>query len=373
MLIDISGYRKELPANVTVFASGANQVSEILGFQKLSIPVGVAVNHLSESAIEAICSSSLPVMVDSGAFSEVSFTDQGPQIEALISDTEWRQRLAVYLRIAVALGPLGMLVVPDLVGNQNETLSRLKRYRKELCVLARTGATLLLPLQVGNLSHAEFHSAACESSGVVLTPAMPMRKAVTSVECLLNYVREACPEHVHLLGIGIDNRKSGKLIRMMQNAAPGITISMDSNRIRAVTGMGRPMTIREHELRSMPTDAVYGSVDSSVLDLAGRSLDYTDSIAFPGAWCSDAELMAVSHGAILSEDQERAFLSDPDAFLQSPYAARSDLTWLEHPLMAQALDSAWERYVTTSVRTSVRTAAIIDVFRSSPICGQAAA
>jgi DNA polymerase-3 subunit beta len=51
MLFDISGFRAPLPNDVQVFASGANRLSEIRGLAKLGIAIGVAVNHLNESAI----------------------------------------------------------------------------------------------------------------------------------------------------------------------------------------------------------------------------------------------------------------------------------------------------------------------------------
>lgn len=39
MLFDLSNYRKRLPEGVLIFASGANQETEIRGFACLGIPV----------------------------------------------------------------------------------------------------------------------------------------------------------------------------------------------------------------------------------------------------------------------------------------------------------------------------------------------
>jgi hypothetical protein len=44
-----------------------------------------------------------------------------------ISHAEWLRRLSIYQRLADALGNKAMIVAPDQVGNQEETLLRLRR------------------------------------------------------------------------------------------------------------------------------------------------------------------------------------------------------------------------------------------------------
>jgi len=180
MLFDLSSFRSRLPENVSVFASGSNRVAEIRGFSRLGIPVGVSVNHLTETATLTIIHLHQPIFVDSGAFSEVSFERGELHVVAPISDTEWQKRLAIYLRLAESLREKALMVAPDQVGNQQETLKRLLRYRVELAKIASTGAILLLPLQVGELSHADLFREAVRVAGVPLTPAAPMKKAPTS-------------------------------------------------------------------------------------------------------------------------------------------------------------------------------------------------
>jgi|SRR5271156_1728486 len=113
MLFDLSQYRKPLPPDVQVFASGADQESEIRGFARLGIPVGVSVNHLNDASVSALLELGQPVMIDSGAFSEVMFTADGPRTIAPIEETEWSRRLSVYTRLASTLGPLAAVVAPD--------------------------------------------------------------------------------------------------------------------------------------------------------------------------------------------------------------------------------------------------------------------
>jgi hypothetical protein len=54
MLFDVSEFTRPLPVGVHVFASGANRESEIRGFSRLGISVGVSVNHLNAAALAAL-------------------------------------------------------------------------------------------------------------------------------------------------------------------------------------------------------------------------------------------------------------------------------------------------------------------------------
>jgi hypothetical protein len=58
-----------LPEGVTVYASGTNRATDIHGAMVAGVPIGVDVSKLSARAIEAIEKASLPVLLDSGAFS----------------------------------------------------------------------------------------------------------------------------------------------------------------------------------------------------------------------------------------------------------------------------------------------------------------
>lgn len=370
MLFSLSDYRTPLPAGVQVFASGANRECEIRGFARLGIPVGVSVNHLNQGAIEALIELKQPVMVDSGAFSEVVFTSTGAHTVRPINETEWENRLALYLELASALGEQAMFVAPDKVGDQRETLSRLARYRGQLAAIAATRATILLPLQVGQMSHGEFLEAAQNVAGIQLTPAMPMRKAATTAEALVCFVEKARPRHIHLLGIGIENRRTEKLIRALQYVSPATSISMDSNRLRAVAGKNRSLTQLENEFRSAPAERLYGAVESPVLTLNGEVLDYTDLIAFPSLWATPEQLTEIAGAINLPHPARQTLIDSPDEFLQTACVDFADLTWIEHPVLAHELDRAWHQFVDHKLRSGIRSASIVDTFREARISKQ---
>lgn len=370
MLFDASALRVSLPENVLVFASGANRAAEILGFAKVGIPVGVSVCELNDQAISTLIETSNPVLIDSGAFSEVVFSETGPRIVSMITDLEWRRRLSVHLQLARGLNEKALLVAPDRVGDQRVTLDRLAHYRAELAEIAATGAQLLIPLQVGELSHAQFYRAAIDAAAVALLPALPMKKAATSAVEIAEFVAEVRPPRLHLLGIGAENDRATKLIQLIRLYSPDTKISMDSNRIRAVTGKTRRMTSTEARLRAEEVECVYGDVQSESLALIGIGLDYTDSIAQPSGWASELQLRAIATMADFDLQGTSEFLADPDGFLQSHVRSHDRLAWIEHPLVSHALDRAWEEFVYGTVRTSVRTASIVHTFEGSIISRQ---
>ena len=137
---------------------------------------------------------------------------------------------------------------------------------------------------------------------------------------------------------------------------------MDSNRLRAVVGASRPLTIAEHQMRNADIEGVYGEVCSPVLDKTGERLDYTEMIASPGLWATDDMLHAIASW-LPSRQARTAFRVNPDGFLQT-VSPDGETTWIEHPSIATELDRQWLRYVSSTISQSVRTAAIVEVFGS---------
>jgi hypothetical protein len=364
-LFDIDQFRLSLPANVTVFASGANRVTEIRGFAYVGIPVGVSVQNLSEEAIEHLSFSELPVMVDSGAFSEVAIEKgKPPRVTAPISDKEWKRRLGIYERLGQALGEKVLLVAPDLVGSQEVTLQRLDRYASTLERIAATGARFLIPLQVGKMSHEEFFNKAADAAGIRLIPALPMKKAITSAEEIRQFVADVKPAEIHLLGMGERNAKARRIVRLIQAYSPETIISMDSNCLRAKIGENRPLTVYENIFRDAEIRELNGEVFSPVFKELNHRLDYTDEVACPSRWASREQLRAIAAEVGWSGVQLHEFLSNPDEFLQSEQFTDDAESgpWIMDLYVGLALDRQWEVFVHSQVSTGVRSAAISKVF-----------
>src|SRR2546423_8151094 len=100
-------------AHVIAYTSGTNRPCDIRGTAVAGIPIGVDVSKISESGISALLESTVPLLLDSGAFGEVSVCSGKIVATKPISDSEWHRRLQIYL------------IAPDHVGSQELTLRRL--------------------------------------------------------------------------------------------------------------------------------------------------------------------------------------------------------------------------------------------------------
>ena len=123
----------------------------------------------------------------------------------------------------------------DRVGDQQETLRRLALYRPELAEIASLDAQILIPLQVGALSHEAFYAAALEAARVHMVPAFTMKKAATTIDDARIFLRAVSPSRIHLLGMGSTNRQVADFLEMVRQTSPATDVTMDSNRLRAVT------------------------------------------------------------------------------------------------------------------------------------------
>ena len=350
------------------FASGVNDTREIRGFSLAGMPIGASAANLREAAIRELLTVQGPLFLDSGAFSEVRFSEdtQRLEIHALISPREWRRRLAIYLRLARALGERLSVVAPDRVGDQEETLLRLARYRPELQEIAQAGAQILIPLQPGAMEHADFYATAQAATGLNdLVPAFTMKKAATSDAAVARFVSAIQPSRIHLLGMGPTNRRVTSVIAAIAQCSPATCVTMDSNRLRAVTGRDRPLTRQEHTLRAAEIGNFFNDVESPVLSAIGRGLDYTDSISAPSEWASPDMLRRIGMEAGLTFTEISRFRDDPDSFLADSPTPDHCHYW-ELPIMAIALDRAWEQYVHQEIYSHVRSAAIVNTFPFEP-------
>lgn len=226
------------------FASGSSRPADVRGFSAVHHPIGVAADEVSPAAEAELCrlaGTGLPVFVDSGAFSEVEFGPAGPVVVRPIGHEDWLRRLALYARLARALGPQAYLVAPDRVGDQDETLARLARYRDQLAELRALGARVLVAVQKGAMTQAAFVRRCAEVLGFDdFVHALPSKKNATTLEELAAYVAEVRPAALHLLGMGARNRNAARALALIAAASPETVVSMDSNLIAASVGL-RPM------------------------------------------------------------------------------------------------------------------------------------
>ncbi|HEU0078168.1 MAG TPA: hypothetical protein VFQ76_10995, partial [Longimicrobiaceae bacterium] len=375
-----------------VFASGANEPGEIRGFLSVGIPVGVSASHLDTSSLDEVlrlAGTRIPLFLDNGAVSEVSAdpTKQAaaghvPRPGALlvvkeILPGEWDVRLDFYDVLARALGSQLHAVAPDRVGSQSVTLARLGVHAPRLREVHAAGARVLLPLQRGELSRAAFYREGARLLGFAPVPAFPMhpQKGATLPADVVAFVREVRPPRLHLLGLGLKNRRTASLLRALADVAPELEVSMDSNLLTATVGRApdgtasRPLTAAYDRIRARGIDTAYAATIDEEWDL---HVDYTDCIGSPSTWLPPSARRRVADEAALSPAEARRFLRDPDGFFQEqvhPWDEAGPRRW-EDPVLQACLDDAWYGYLERLQTASRKAEAVRDTFAGHPAAGQ---
>lgn len=216
------------------FCSGASAPADLRGLARIRHPLGVSIPKLSGPAIDFLCSlQCVDVFVDSGVFSEV---DRRGAVVAPITDDEWITRTGVMHRIAAALGPRAMIVAPDRVGDQQETLRRLALCADVVRACATLGARVIVPIQRGGMSAALFDDACSCLLGIDFVRGIPGNKAAMPSHELETFLRVRRPRAVHLLGIGPRGDRFRPLVALLQRLVPGAAVSCDSNGLAALVG-----------------------------------------------------------------------------------------------------------------------------------------
>jgi hypothetical protein len=222
------------------FASGSNHAGEILGLADVGHALGVAINHVGEramQAMESLAGTGLAVFVDSGAFSEVDFSQGAPRVAKPITDADWNERLSAMERLARVLGSQLYPVAPDMVGFQAETLQRLQQHQLRVRRLMSLGANVIVPLQKGEQDLASFYDAVVDTLGTDnFVVGLPMKKDATSTDDLVGLLKARRVRRLHLLGLGPRSRRWAEVMAAVEAHAPGCAVTCDSVLIRTLVG-----------------------------------------------------------------------------------------------------------------------------------------
>lgn len=217
------------------FCSGASAPADLRGLSRIRHPLGVSVPFLSGPALDYVCTlrGVCPVFVDTAAFSEV---DRSGAVVAPIADDAWIDRTAVMHRIAAALGDGAIIVAPDRVGDQQETLRRLALFSDVVRACAALGARIVVPIQRGGMSAAMFHDACVCLLGCDFVCGIPGNKAAMPPHELEDFLRARRPAAVHLLGVGPRGHRYQALVDVLRRFVPRADVSCDSNALAAAVG-----------------------------------------------------------------------------------------------------------------------------------------
>jgi hypothetical protein len=350
----------------THYTSGVTQRADLEAMAACGRPVGVSMAELGHGAsVDLMMAMSrwrpVPLFIDTGAVREAS--SGVPMTHAV-----WRERLdriedlvrrARALQADAGLELPILVVAPDKVGDQDESLERLARYRARLVRLRELGATILVPLQPGALPLAELDRAVDRVLGPGLrgwVPAIPMRQGVVAPAQLGEYLAAAQPQRLHLLGVGPNSPMvTGRRAPLQHALAHGrrdVELTMDSVIVRA-------SSVARHHRAGAPAheralERLAAGRGSGYPGLAGPPMDYTDEIGLPSGYTSDAQRERIARQAGLGVFDRAAFIRDPEGALARGVAD-------EHPELWVLLDEAYTAHAAAEQRVYARAQVLCEV------------
>lgn len=333
-----------ITAAILFFASGSSRACDLRGFAEINMAAGIALPQVSEETLAEIegpyKASGLPLFVDSGAFSEVKFGPAGPYVVEPISHEMWLDKLAVYKRIAVALGERAYLVAPDKVAFPADTLARLRRYRGQLQELAATGAKLLIAMQGPKDQLAAFCHQALEAAGLSLSQvvvAFPCCKNATTAADLELFLNSVQPAAIHLLGLGPKAKALKEMTEVINELAPACKVSHDACYIRRHVGTKpRPaaLTAAKHAWEREAESMLWSEFEGGNMGEARG--DWTELISEPGLWLTTAAKERVAKAVGMSREEKARWMENGAAWLQEGgEIANYELPWVEAALNAE--------------------------------------
>jgi hypothetical protein len=265
-----------------------------------------------------------PLFIDSGAFSEIK-----KKVE--LTDEQWQDRLGLVIKFLETIGPaaaaLVTVVAPDKVGDQAETLARLRSYREQVRQINELGARVVVPLQAGRLNLKQMGD---EVQRILATttyrwwvPGLPLtRQSPLKNEQASDYLKEVRPARVHLLGVGEGNQERLRDMRKaISQHAPDTLVQMDS----MLWGRTRTKAARDEI-----TEASAGWEEDLSRDELG---DFTEDVAEPSFWTSPLERYEVGKQALLDPDDLLFWVVDPDHYINDDSR--------ENAYLYQTLESLW--------------------------------
>jgi hypothetical protein len=207
------------------FASGC-QRGEVRGFAAIGHDVGVEAGRCNadvEAELGELAGTDIQAFIDSGAYGEFTAKLRGES-----APVNWPRVIALYKRVGAVLGDQLHVVAPDCIGDQIETMRRLEEYADDMRELDAMGVRILMPVQRGALSQAEFFALTVEVLGFEPTPAIPCKAAATSVQEVADFVREIQPATVHMLGLGPRRHEAPAYLEAVASACDWTEVTMDS-------------------------------------------------------------------------------------------------------------------------------------------------
>jgi hypothetical protein len=357
------------------FVSGVKNPKEVELMLATSRPFGVTLGECGKPCMALVTSAYKgfsrhqglpPLFIDTGAFGEVR--------GLAITHRDWVHKLDTVYQLASRAGPNATLlyaVAPDKVGDQAQTLARLRHYRPKVKQIQNTGAHVIVGLQPGALSLSQMHDEVDQILGGDWLPGIPMtnRSGMTQ-QIFEDYLREKKPARIHLLGAGPRSQRLKKWgYKALRELSPRTRVQMDTSPFgytdvrAALTPQARGQILggmaqsRRHGYtikapwRADPVDAWLHSLRperfpaTEVYASSVMLQDYTDLIGRVSDYTTPEERRQIGEDVGLDALDILLFTLRPEWFLSEYAPDGEEGRWGEDRVLEQAIERAYDAHM----------------------------
>jgi hypothetical protein len=253
-----------LKGRLVQFASGLSRTNDFEPAAWAGHPVGVEIGEMSDHALrrlaQVIVDYQTPAFVDSGAFGVFMRGIRGSACKPL----DFPQILASYDRLAEQISqqnpaeeayPAPLYVMPDIVGDQLASLDLIVQHRRWIaatCAFPRI-ARAIVPIQLGPMAVADVYRRVTDTLGTDnFIVGVPSNAAAFSPSQFTQFLKDAKPRAVHILGAFADSRVTPRLNQILDSGiADDLMVSADANPLRSIIiARGQGAAGRRHALVS---------------------------------------------------------------------------------------------------------------------------
>ena len=228
-------------AQLIFYSSGLGRsITDFRGVAASGHPICLTLSDLSNSVAQAARRFNADgglLLVDSGAYSVAT---------GAAHTIDFGQVMAAYAGFVAEMPrpDCVTLIAPDVLGDMEASACLQWEHLPAMREIAEAGSHWVVPFQRGWSAMDDYAAHACLLRNVLgdFILGVPARRNVWPAEGLVGLVRAVAPARLHLLGLGVHQKRLAATLGVIWGAGPEIAVSHDATRLRAHVGKGRFLT-----------------------------------------------------------------------------------------------------------------------------------
>ena len=260
-------------SNIETFRSGASSRSDFIGYKEAGISaIGICVTDSSSIVLNLAAqhvNEGGKVFADSGAFRNFNESLKYDNVKPLVFQKIFMSYYQIIEQTHQRCRSNLFVSAPDVVGRQDVSFDLLVKFTDDVEAIAKTGVTVIVPLQKGELPLDEYYLKCKELLTFDFVAGLPSNAKALSRDEIFSFIKKCKPPAVHFLGCS-----ENTLAHQAKFNSPQTSITCDATKLRKHIGKGRILT----EMQTQITEECVGNArcGSNHYNVKMQHLDETD-------------------------------------------------------------------------------------------------